>query len=407
MKIFNEERLHAYLEELTANMLREVQNEAEGQILGLDEDEYLTYLTDKYTPEEVEVNWAGITASTHSKVIDPRELPSDIRTFSRQPFPADVVRFHFPVVGNERLLRCRPSSAPLAGYDVSASCGELTFDVINPGNDERYINKQKDGFVTYATQLLDAINKDIAAYHGVLRSQAGEAVMQRKRKLIDRNAMLERLAVPIRKVEEVPSAFQVPVQPKKVAVKPKMSAHSPSGEPLLEEAIYQDIVKIIWEFGTAMERHPSTYSDRDEESLRDLFLLLLTPHFHSATGETFNRGGKTDILIRHEDKNAFVAECKIWRGPSEYAKGIDQLLGNLTWRDSKSALIVFVKNQKLDPVLSEISARTPEHKCFDGKWTKISEGHYRCQMHLLDDDTRNVHVTVLCFHFPVDYATKP
>jgi hypothetical protein len=33
-----------------------------------------------------------------------------------------------------------------------------------------------------------------------------------------------------------------------------------------------------------------------------------------ATGETFNHVGKTDILIRHENKNVFVAECKFWGG---------------------------------------------------------------------------------------------
>jgi hypothetical protein len=33
-----------------------------------------------------------------------------------------------------------------------------------------------------------------------------------------------------------------------------------------------------------------------------------------ATGETFNFQGKTDILIRFEGKNVFIAECKFWKG---------------------------------------------------------------------------------------------
>jgi len=29
-----------------------------------------------------------------------------------------------------------------------------------------------------------------------------------------------------------------------------------------------------------------------------------------ATGETFNRARKTDILLREGDRNVFIAECK-------------------------------------------------------------------------------------------------
>ena len=59
-----------------------------------------------------------------------------------------------------------------------------------------------------------------------------------------------------------------------------------------------------------MERHPSIYAEKDEPTLRDHFIMVLSPHFDSVTGETFNRGGDTDILVRHESANVFVAECK-------------------------------------------------------------------------------------------------
>lgn len=64
----------------------------------------------------------------------------------------------------------------------------------------------------------------------------------------------------------------------------------------------------------------------------------------SATGETFNKKGKTDILLRHAGNNAFVGECKFWKGEKSFLSTIDQLLGYLTWRDSKTAVIMFVKN---------------------------------------------------------------
>ena len=77
-----------------------------------------------------------------------------------------------------------------------------------------------------------------------------------------------------------------------------------------------------------MERSPKAFRDMDEESLRWQFLVPLNSHYEGmATGETFNYTGKTDILIRYEGKNVFIAECKIWRGAEAFVETIDQLLG--------------------------------------------------------------------------------
>ena len=77
-----------------------------------------------------------------------------------------------------------------------------------------------------------------------------------------------------------------------------------------------------------------------QRTFRDHLLLYLEPRYEgSATGETFNSTGKTDILIRHENSNAFIAECKFWTGQKGYLETITQLLGYLTWRDSKAAVV--------------------------------------------------------------------
>ncbi len=116
-----------------------------------------------------------------------------------------------------------------------------------------------------------------------------------------------------------------------------------------------------------MERHPAIYGGKDEETLRDHFLMVLSPHFQSTTGETFNKAGKTDILIRHERQNVFVAECKFWGGMKGFHATIDQLLGYLTWRDSKAAVISFVRNKELNPVLETIGKETAKHPSPDGR----------------------------------------
>jgi hypothetical protein len=62
-----------------------------------------------------------------------------------------------------------------------------------------------------------------------------------------------------------------------------------------------------------------------------------------ASGETFRSSGKTDIRILADDRAAFVAECKIWKGSKTVADAIDQLLLYLTWRDCKTAIVIFNK----------------------------------------------------------------
>jgi hypothetical protein len=168
---------------------------------------------------------------------------------------------------------------------------------------------------------------------------------------------------------------------------------------VLEDDLYDAIVGLVHDWGVVMERHPSTYAGKGEEALRDLFLLLLAPHFDYAAGETFNKQGKTDILVRHEKTNVFVAECKVWRGQAELLWAIDQLLGYLTWRDSKAALVLFVRNQDIEAVRKQIDPILRSHPCFrDG--TPRQDGWWDAQLRLSQGSERVARCAVLVFHMP-------
>ena len=149
-----------------------------------------------------------------------------------------------------------------------------------------------------------------------------------------------------------------------------------------------------------MERLPSTYANKQEEDLRDYLLIPLCTHYQNSTGETFNKKGKTDILIRHEGSNVFVGECKFWKGIKAFHETIDQILGYLTWRDSKAAIVCFVNNKELNPVLKQIATGAPQHLCFVRLESKKAESWLQFEFRLKSDPTRNVHLAVLCFHFP-------
>ena len=99
---------------------------------------------------------------------------------------------------------------------------------------------------------------------------------------------------------------------------------------------------------------------------RTHFLIQLNGHYEgSATGETFNVSGKTDILIRVENKNVFIAECKFWKGRKAFDSAVTQLLGYLSWRDTKTALLVFNKTKNSTDVrnkMHEVMEERVEHR---------------------------------------------
>lgn len=149
------------------------------------------------------------------------------------------------------------------------------------------------------------------------------------------------------------------------------------------------------------ERLPSTYAGKEEEHLRDHILLILEPNFEgSATGETFNKAGKTDILLRHEGKNVFIAELKFWHGKKAYLDTISQLLSYLTWRDSKAAVVVFVKNKEFSSVLETVKKITLEHDNCLGFVSEQEEGWFHYSFHINEDRNREVKLSVMLFHLP-------
>lgn len=244
------------------------------------------------------------------------------------------------------------------------------------------------------------VTDQIKRFNSQLRERVQQQVQVRKQEVMEQMNALASLGVPIRKRDDVPATFSIPVSRKKLVTKPSAPSGDFSPEPSLDDENYNAILKMTYDYGIEMERHPNIYAKKDEEALRDHFIMMLSPHFESATGETFNKSGKTDILIRHEGKNVFVAECKFWKGAKGVHQTVDQLLSYLTWRDSKTAIVWFVQNRELNPILEKVLAETRSHPCFVKDFGKKQDGWYDYEFHLKEDSSRGVKLAVLCFHFP-------
>jgi hypothetical protein len=121
-----------------------------------------------------------------------------------------------------------------------------------------------------------------------------------------------------------------------------------------------------------------------------------------ATGETFNSEGKTDILIRVEGRNIFIAECKFWTGSDGLLKAIDQLLGYASWRDTKTAIIVFNRNKNLSAVLEKIPDTISSHSNFKQRLDYQNETGFRFVLRQKNDPSRDITLSVLVFDVPTE-----
>ena len=87
--------------------------------------------------------------------------------------------------------------------------------------------------------------------------------------------------------------------------------------------------------------------------------------------------------------------------PARFAGSVcHALFGYATWRDSKTALMIFSKNDDFSGVLANIADFVPRHSGFKRLDKHISETHLRNVFGQQNDPSREVHLAVLVFNIP-------
>ena len=195
----------------------------------------------------------------------------------------------------------------------------------------------------------------MAKFNSTLQDRASQILNARRDKLLRDRDMIAEIGFPLRRRGNSPSTFVTPEVKRRIAPrKPEPSSGAFSPEPTLGQDEYEHILSILSNMVAVMERTPTAFKNMGEEDLRTQFLVQLNGHYEGqATGETFNYEGKTDILVRSEGRNIFIAECKFWTGPRALIKALNQLLGYTAWRDTKTALLIFNRDTSMSTVLEE------------------------------------------------------
>jgi hypothetical protein len=386
------------------DLTNQIKGEGEDYLMNVNEDQYLDHIISEFALDPLVLHFDSVDATDEERMISAERFPPMSMVSRGRSYPKQVFTFHVPVSGPLGLLRLVPNPRLLWTIEVQLNRNDNTvsFDVIRFGDDMNLVNAAYDGIVQNMTQQLQNLRGNVDRYNATLTTRAKELFQERKTELTRKAGLRSALKVPVRK-NAAPSTFAVPVKsPKHIVPRPTASSEPYTIDPTLDSVLYDQILQLMHDFGKQLERLPETYRHKDEETLRDHFLLLLQPHFGlegSATGETFNASGKTDILIRYQNQNIFVAELKFWRGPKQHLEAIDQLLSYLTWRDSKAAIVYFIKGKEITLPLKAIQETTSQHPSFVTLIRKTEESWFSYEFHLADKDKR-VKVAILCFHLP-------
>lgn len=403
-RVFGERELSDFLEASKSNVLSSIESLKDDYILNVNESDYIAHKLSEAAIEKLEIHEDQIYASSSERMIPAEHFPSSFHVYSGKSYKKDVIKFHVPISGNIQLLHCVPSTRLMWTMNIEVNRNEFCFEIINFSNDPESIVREKDSNLKSIMQQLAHVQRDVERFNSSLEAQIKSAFESNKSRVRAKSGVLASLGVPIKKTSETSPTFAVPAPQKRKKIilnKPEVNEVGYSPEPSLDQSVYNDILQMIHDVGKEFERLPSLYAQKEEEHLRDHFLMMLEPNFNgSATGETFNKTGKTDILLRHENTNVFIGECKFWKGKKSFLATISQLLGYLTWRDSKAAVIMFVPNKDFSSAVDVAKSSVNEHENFIKFVNEKDETWFNYEFHLNGDRNRTVKIAVMLYHTP-------
>lgn len=348
--------------------------------------------------------------------MEQRETKIDVSGWrDRNPFgdhePIHVagvsVSVSIPFTGDSSLWKLKPNhwQTVFPRARVAAGRGQtnghIQIDLAQPADEPQERFKQRlDEELKSIRFYVQSQKQQVDSFNAGLRGQIVAVVNARRERLTKHEGLKDLLGIPLKRKDGVPAIEPVRIERKMVRPLPPPPKSGYKPEPGITDEDYSHILSVIRHEGRTFETTPKTFAVHDEEALRDILLAHLNGHYQGdATGEAFRRSGKTDIRIEDGNRAAFVAECKVWKGQKELSQAIDQLLGYLTWRDCKAAIIIFNKhNAKFSGVLETIPTVFAAHRLHKRRTDVKEVGEWQFDMASGEDEGRQVRVHVFAFN---------
>ena len=331
--------------------------------------------------------------------------------FGRAPFPSSSgpgvagyrVVVHVPFDGDGAVFLLAPSTFTATQPIAQVGNRELLHVIEYPHDQRADIRASTDRLVGEVEKHLRWANDDIEQYNAKLEQRARTAIQDRRERVKRHREHLAATGLPTRPKEGSPKTYIADAIVRlPTPVLPTTPTSEPIAlEPVLGDEVFEHILGVIRSVGLDMERSPKTYADKGEEDRRQFLVAALNTHYHgAATAEAFNVSGKTDILIRWEGSNLFISECKFWEGAKAFGEAIDQLFGYAAWRDTKLALIAFVRERDLTSIIEKAREVLVLHEQFVESREAASETELRARMSWPGDEQRHADLNVFFVQVP-------
>lgn len=395
---------NSFREEKLDELYQEIDNYHPDRLLNTSTDDLVAYFTEKYSIEVPVLEEANITADQRETQVDvSQERSRDIRDRSRPIYlTGTLVTIEIPFSGDAALFRVQPPTFTLNPPRADIRKATIVLKVEGIELKPEAVRASVDRELSQIKSHLEQLHQSARQFNTLLAKVVREHLERRKNKLLRDRNLVANLGFPIKQRSNVVHTYAAPEVRRKIVPAPPPASTAPYiPEPALIFKDYEHILSTIEHMAAVMECSPSAFHTIDEESLRTHFLVQLNGQYEGqATGETFNYEGKTDILIRSEGRNIFIAECKFWKGAKKYGETIDQLLSYLSWRDTKAAILVFNRNKDFTGMLDDMKKATIQHPNCKALIRQRSETSWQYKFAHRDDPNRELIVTVLAFDVP-------
>jgi hypothetical protein len=404
--LFSNGELRLALEHQAARLRDAVEAVPEEHVLQADVDEWTTALAEEFRVDapDLQVDQMYREPAEDVKVDvshDPGRYFSPYTTDRRVAGFRVVVRI--PFTGDKGVFELRPNQFTFNPPRARVENGELALTLEYPHDKQPDIDGHVNGVVGSVEQWLGWARSEIDSFNQTLGQAARSAIASRRARIEQREEHLATSSIPERRpgtgktyIPEVIVRRPAPTLPAA-----RTDVGSARLEPVLEDRIFEHILSVVRMQVRETERSPKTYTQLDEEGRRDLFLATLNTHYEGrGSAEAFNVSGKTDILIRYEGKSLFIGECKFWQGAKSFTDATDQLFGYAAWRDTKLALIVFVREKGLTEIIEKAREALGAHRQFVSWRDTASETELRATVSWPGDDRRHADLNVFFVHTP-------
>lgn len=400
--------LDRHIEETMSNLRDRINDMSEENFSGSSDDELCEELfkTWQFIPPIIDEDGIDIAKHWETKVDVSGDKNRDIRDRSKPFYIAGhAYTFAIPYSGDKKYFYLRGSTGTINHPRGTIKDGAIHITIESTDNEQTTVRRDFDRQLTLIKTFLPSVQQGIRTYNSNLPSAISNFISQRRQRLERVDETIKSIGYPIRRKKNVYTPFKIPQSKSSIRIEKRKNRKSKTTpERPTEKAIsmedFDSILSDIEIMAKVIEQSPSAFREMDEESLRWLFMIPLNLQYDSATAETFNYKGKTDILIREGRNNIFIAECKIWRGATSFRKAIDQVLGYTTWRDTKIALLIFNKETRLSTVIKSVKKEVPKHDCYVVELEPKGDTHFRYTFHHIGDEHKLIDVAVLIFDIP-------